>query len=98
MPSASPHSPATLARAVIGYPLSPWQRKNQPPDPPQPDSSDELSAAAQVTAWRSLMLLDLGFSMDQVQKLATRLDFDWHEAERLRRLGCSPEVAFDILI
>lgn len=61
---------------------------------PQDGELDELRI---LVSWRCLMLLDLGFTIEQAVGLATQRDFDWHKAESLRRRGCPTDLAVRIL-
>jgi hypothetical protein len=59
--------------------------------------SPNLDEQQKVIAWNVLMLLDLGFSLDQAQLLTSMRYFDWHAAEYLRERGCSHELVIEIL-
>ena len=71
------------------------------PQPPKPESVDEPRAWAdefeKVAAWNVLMLLDLGFSLDQSMLLVSMRGFNWHAAEHLRSAGCPTELVVEIL-
>jgi len=59
--------------------------------------SDELSEDQQVAAWEFLMLLDLGFTVQQGLKLVAIPHFSWHDAERLVKKGMPLELVIDQL-
>lgn len=50
-----------------------------------------------ILRWRYLMLLDLGFSLEQTQLLVSVPDLDWHRAEYLLRKGMSHELVVNEL-
>lgn len=73
-------------------------RSAKPPPEPEPedDLERELSAMERVVAHRALGLLELGFTLPQVLKLAHTPDV-LNEAQKLIEAGCPVEIAFDLL-
>ena len=71
------------------FPLS------KPPPVPESESSVAtrvLTADEQRAADRTLNLIELGFSMDQILRMQVgRRFFDWHKAERLLKRGQTHE-------
>lgn len=57
----------------------------------------ERSSPEQLHLWRQERLLELGVPELEASALAVARNFDWHEAERLIRKGCPPELVFKIL-
>lgn len=53
---------------------------------------------AKVIRWRRRQLLDAGYSPSVAKTIAERVDVDLHEAVRLVREGCRPDVAALILL
>jgi hypothetical protein len=51
-----------------------------------------------IREWRVEMLVELGFTPEDAAYLAAVRDLDWHEAERLVRLGCPSELVLEILM
>ena len=71
-----------------------------PKDEPEPQApmDEVLNEYQRRVAMRALNLLELEFTMAQVLAIdVTRLSFDWHDAERLIRLGCPHETAVQLL-
>ena len=59
----------------------------------------ELDAEAElVRSWRLEELERAGYAADQASELADRMYVDLHRATDLLRNGCSPELAFRILV
>jgi hypothetical protein len=52
----------------------------------------------QVEHWRAQELIRAGYPSEAAAKLAARHDIDLHRAADLVRLGCSPELALQILL
>ncbi|GIV03678.1 MAG: hypothetical protein KatS3mg015_2508 [Fimbriimonadales bacterium] len=50
-----------------------------------------------ILSWEEEQLRALGFNSWQAQALADA-GVSWHEAERLIRRGCPPELALDLLL
>lgn len=70
----------------------------QPPDQPTPDEARHLTEYQRRVARRTLNLLELGFSMEQILCLKpAKAGFDWHNAERLVKNGCPLDTAVRIL-
>ncbi len=82
-----------------------WRPGILPEPEPKPESEPEpqeespsLNEYQRRVARRTLNLLDAGFSMDQILRLdPSQRSFDWHDAERLVRSGCTHETAVLIL-
>jgi hypothetical protein len=51
-----------------------------------------------VLHWRIEQLVRAGFGEEEADLLAQRRDVDLHQAIRLLRTGCSPELALQILL
>lgn len=76
-----------------GPPLLPKPEPDKPEQPAAASDARELSDYEHRVAVRTLNLLDLGFTLAQVERMRPqRLHFDWHEPERLLREGRSHEV------
>lgn len=74
------------------------------PDPEPAEDNRELDEAERVYAHKYLRLLDLrtpdgeiAFRPDDALYLLKNPRLDWHEAERLLRAGCKPELVIRIL-
>ena len=60
----------------------------------EPTGDVEFDEYERVVAHRTLNLIDLGFSMQQVIQMGVgRQGFDWHEADRLLKQGSTHEQA-----
>ncbi len=68
------------------------------PEPEPEQESPSLNEYQRLVAYRTLNLLDEGFSMEQIIRLdPSQRGFDWHDAERLVHSGCAHETAVQIL-
>lgn len=56
--------------------------------------SDE---AMKVESWRLKTLLDAGYPLNLAAALAVSSRIDLHEAVKLVKAGCTPQLAFEIL-
>jgi len=59
-----------------------FRRKSDSDPDPVRDPEPSLAQLDEVVAWRTMGLIDLGFSLEQVARLVNRPDVV-HEAERL---------------
>ena len=57
----------------------------------------ELSERAKVESWRLHVLIEAGYPLPLAERLAAS-GVDLHQAVDLVALGCSPEVAAEILL
>lgn len=86
--------------SIVEPALSPlWPRKGSGPEPvPEPEPEPvvgverppeyELSELERQVMWRTTHLLDLGFSMHQIEQLPLLRPDIAHEADRLLTRGC----------
>lgn len=65
-------------------------------DEPDPELERELGDMEKVVAWRAVGLLDRGFKLDVVVKLAHKPDV-LHVVDKLRARGCSIDFISDYL-
>ena len=54
--------------------------------------------ALQAELWREKELLRVGYPPEEARVIAIRRDIDLHEAIKLVEQGCSPRLAFRILV
>lgn len=85
MPSRA-HSPGMFGRP-----------KKEEPEQTAAPTDAALTELQSRTAWRYLMLLDLGFTPDDSLHLVRNPHLDWHEAERLVRRGCPLDIVVRLL-
>ena len=57
----------------------------------------ELSERAKVESWRLHVLIEAGYPLPLAERIAGS-DVDLHQAVDLLALGCSPEIAAEILL
>ena len=57
----------------------------------------DLSERAKVESWRLHVLIEAGYPLPLAERIAGS-DVDLHQAVDLLALGCSPEIAAEILL
>ena len=63
------------------------------------DLLDRGNERAKVESWRLHVLIEAGYPLPLAEKLAAALEADLHEAvELVRRKGCDPRTAAEILL
>lgn len=63
-----------------------------------PIMEPRASEIARVEAWRLHVLVEAGYPVVLAERLAYSRTVDLREAERLLKVGCTPEVAARILL